>query len=29
MSLNELAFKLNAHLTDEGTSFDAVLSDNS
>ena len=27
MSLNELAFKLNAHLTDEGTSFDAVLSD--
>jgi len=27
MSLNELAFKLNTHLTDEGTRFDAVLSD--
>ena len=27
MSLNELAFKLNAHQTDEGTCFDAVLSD--
>jgi uncharacterized protein YjfI (DUF2170 family) len=27
MSLSDLAFKLNAHLTDEGTSFDAVLSE--
>jgi len=27
MSLNDLAFKLNAHVTDEGTRFDAVLSD--
>ncbi|MEE8057689.1 MAG: DUF2170 family protein [Pseudomonadales bacterium] len=27
MSLNDLAFKLNAHMTDEGTRFDAVLSE--
>ena len=27
MSLSELAFKLNDHVTDEGTSFDAVLSE--
>ena len=27
MSLNELAFKLNAHITDEGTRFDAVVSE--
>lgn len=27
MSLNDLAFKLNDHITDEGTHFDAVLSE--
>ena len=27
MSLNELAFKLNTHLTEEDTRFDAVLSE--
>ena len=27
MSLNDLAFKLNAHTTDEGTRFDAVVSE--
>ena len=27
MSLTDLAFKLNAHVTDEGTRFDAVLSE--
>lgn len=28
MSLDELAFQLNAHTTSEGTTFDAVVSDN-
>jgi len=27
MSLNDLAFKLNSHITNEGTRFDAVLSE--
>lgn len=28
LSLEELAFRLNDHITDEGTSFDALLMDN-
>jgi uncharacterized protein len=28
ISLEELAFRLNDHITDEGTSFDALLMDN-
>ncbi len=28
ISLEELAFRLNDHTTDEGTSFDALLMDN-
>ena len=28
MSLNDLAFKLNSHVTNEGTRFDALLSEN-